>query len=100
MRGWRIGLLLGIGLWIVSASVSIGAIERSNAVRYAFAKANTCPSTGKAGLPCPGYVIDHIVPLCAGGADAVGNMQWQTVMNGKLKDAFERRACACLKKAP
>ncbi len=27
----------------------------------------------------PGFVVDHILPLCAGGADAVSNMQWQPV---------------------
>jgi hypothetical protein len=32
---------------------------------------------------CPGYVIDHIQPLQRGGADAPGNMQWQTVEEAK-----------------
>jgi hypothetical protein len=32
-------------------------------------------------------------PLCAGGADATWNMQWQTVTDGKAKDVTERRAC-------
>jgi hypothetical protein len=42
---------------------------------------------------CPGYVRDHIVPICAGGADATWNMQWQTTADGKTKDVTERRAC-------
>jgi len=42
----------------------------------------------------PGYVVDHIVPLCAGGADAPSNMQWQTVEEGKVKDRQERAMCA------
>ena|SRR5579859_1063938 len=42
----------------------------------------------------PGYVVDHIVPLCAGGADASSNMQWQTVAEAKVKDRRERAQCA------
>ena len=42
----------------------------------------------------PGYVIDHVVPLCAGGADAPSNMQWQTVEAAKIKDRQERAECA------
>jgi hypothetical protein len=27
---------------------------------------------------CPGYVVDHIMPLCAGGADDPANMMWMS----------------------
>ncbi len=37
----------------------------------------------------PGHVIDHKVPLAEGGADAPGNMQWQTVEEAKAKDKVE-----------
>ena len=37
----------------------------------------------------PGYVVDHIIPLKRGGADASWNMQWQTIAAGKAKDATE-----------
>ena len=37
----------------------------------------------------PGYVVDHIVPLECGGADAPGNMQWQTTAAAKAKDKTE-----------
>ena len=40
-----------------------------------------------------GYVIDHIVPLACGGTDAPGNLQWQTVAEGKAKDRTERVGC-------
>ena len=40
-----------------------------------------------------GYVVDHIVPLACGGADAPFNMQWQTVAAAKEKDKVERRLC-------
>jgi hypothetical protein len=31
----------------------------------------------------PGYVVDHVIPLKRGGADAPWNMQWQTIAEGK-----------------
>jgi hypothetical protein len=40
-----------------------------------------------------GYVVDHILPLGCGGADAPSNMQWQTVAEGKAKDKWERNGC-------
>src|SRR5207244_13397959 len=40
-----------------------------------------------------GYVIDHIVPLACGGADAPSNMQWQTIEEAKAKDRVERQGC-------
>ena len=41
----------------------------------------------------PGYVVDHIIPLACGGADAPSNMQWQTIAAAKAKDKTERRGC-------
>lgn len=67
---------------------------RSSAARNAFVKGEPCPATGRTKLPCPGYVIDHVVPLCAGGLDQHVNMQWQTVEDAKVKDRDERRMCS------
>lgn len=66
---------------------------RSTAERHAFVKDTACPATGRHRLPCPGYIIDHIEPLCAGGADHRSNMQWQTVEEAKIKDRSERDMC-------
>jgi hypothetical protein len=41
----------------------------------------------------PGHVIDHRIPLACGGADAPGNMQWQTTSEAKAKDRVERVGC-------
>jgi hypothetical protein len=38
-------------------------------------------------------VVDHIVPLCAGGADRPRNMQWQTIAAARAKDVEERALC-------
>jgi hypothetical protein len=61
--------------------------------RAAFVKQHPCPSTGTIRGVCPGYVVDHIKPLCAGGADRPSNMQWQTVKEAKQKDREERKMC-------
>jgi hypothetical protein len=41
-----------------------------------------------------GMIVDHIIPLCAGGADAPSNMQLQTVADAKEKDKWERSICS------
>lgn len=41
----------------------------------------------------PGYVVDHQIPLCAGGTDAAENLQWQERRASYLKDEFERELC-------
>ena len=56
---------------------------------HAFQRSHPCPSTGKTSGACPGYVIDHVVPLKRGGADAPGNMQWQTTAAAQAKDKVE-----------
>lgn len=68
--------------------------KRHRSVKLAFVRAHACPATGLHKLPCPGYVIDHIVPLCDRGLDKPSNMQWQTVAEGKAKDKLERRQCS------
>src|SRR5439155_22917630 len=42
---------------------SHGRIKRSESARLAFEHHHPCPSTGKTSGACPGYVVDHIVPL-------------------------------------
>ena len=94
---WALGLLLATNSNAAWASGS--TIKRSSSARTQFAKANTCPKTGKNKLPCPGWIIDHVIPLCAGGADNPSNMQWQTLEASLAKDRGERTLCAALRKA-
>lgn len=83
-----------IAAFVTLAAVSADASEyRSYRAKRDFRMENPCPSTGKVRGACPEYVVDHVVPLCAGGADAPSNMQWQTVEAGKRKDRDERKAC-------
>lgn len=70
---------------------------RSASAKHQFRKVNQCPTNPQTRGKCPGYVIDHIVPLCAGGADSPINMQWQTVHDAKVKDRDEVRQCRALR---
>ena len=66
-----------------------GKIKRNPAATHAFRQAHPCPSTKKITGACPGYVIDHIVPLRSNGPDDPSNMQWQTKGDAKAKDRVE-----------
>jgi hypothetical protein len=68
---------------------SHGRIARSQQAKQEFKREHPCPSTGKSSGACAGYVVDHVTPLKRGGADAPGNMQWQTVQDAKAKDKTE-----------
>jgi hypothetical protein len=43
-------------------------------------------------------VVDHIVPLCAGGRDHPSNMQWQRAKEAKEKDKREAAECRAKRK--
>ncbi len=62
--------------------------KRSRVVRSNFHRSNPCPSTGRNRGSCPGYEVDHIVPLACGGSDSVGNMQWLTKSANRRKGAM------------
>jgi hypothetical protein len=53
-----------------------GSISRRADVLRAFKRHHPCPSTGKTSGPCPGFAIDHVIPLANGGCDSVHNLQW------------------------
>jgi hypothetical protein len=68
----------------VAVRDSHGRIKRSAEARNDFMK-QTGYAKGR-----KGYVVDHVVPLECGGADAPSNMQWQTAEAAKIKDRTER----------
>jgi len=72
---------------VATARDSRGRIKRSEAAKVDFMRQTGYPH-GR-----PGYVVDHIMPLACGGADAPSNMQWQTVAEAKAKDKVERLSC-------
>ena len=70
-----------------------GKIYRSSKAIREFKKSNPCPDSTQTNGRCIGYVIDHIIPLCACGKDSVVNMQWQDIDSAKAKDKIERKTC-------
>lgn len=85
-------LLLAFGLVLASSAYS-GAITRDRAQVRAFRAENPCPATGRTRGACPGYHVDHITPLCAGGADRPENMQWITREDHRFKTLVDVREC-------
>jgi hypothetical protein len=71
-------------------------VERSAAAVREFRRAHLCPSTGLKTGPCPGWIVDHLWPLCAGGADKAWQMQWQSEADAKRKDRNERFICSVI----
>ena len=72
-----------------------GSITRRADVLAAFKRIHPCPSTGKSSGACPGFAIDHTIPLKCGGCDHVVNLSYlPNVLKsgpGKLpKDRWER----------
>jgi hypothetical protein len=71
-----------------------GVILRRNDILVAFRKVHVCPSTLSYVGTCPGWSMDHIIPLACGGYDAVWNLQWLPnglkVLAPLGKDRWER----------
>jgi hypothetical protein len=69
-------------------------VQRSEEAKREFMRESGYPHGRK------GYVVDHIVPLASGGADAPSNMQWQTIADGKAKDKVERHSSVTNSRSP
>lgn len=87
---FRVLLLVLLALF---AAVAETRLPRSLSEVRAFRRGHRCPSTGKRSGACPGYQVDHVVPLCAGGADHPGDMQWPSVDAHHAKTRVD--VCAC-----
>ena len=83
-------LALLLALTMLSADA---AADRDRGEVRRFKRAHPCPFTR-----AQGCIVDHIIPLCAGGADRAYNMQWQTKRDSYRKDAGERRGCRAVKR--
>lgn len=72
-----------------------GRIMRRYDSKKTFAAVWPCPSTGLRVPACPGWQIDHVIPLAQGGCDLAFNMQWmptpiKTAPGRYPKDRWER----------
>ena len=88
---------LGIAILGVSA-LPPEALARDRSQVYNFRGHNPCPATGKLRGACPEYEVDHLVPLCAGGADTPANMQWLAVADHRAKTKQDLKHCAALRR--
>jgi hypothetical protein len=80
---------------LLVASLACAAPARSPTLRAEFQRIEPCPATGQPRGPCPGYQVDHAVPLCLGGAgvDIISNLQWLSVEDHKRKTVRDVDLC-------
>jgi hypothetical protein len=85
-----LALLLG-----TLAACAVGQPIRSPALRAEFQRLEPCPATGLPRGACPGYEVDHVVPLCLGGprVDIISNLQWLTVEEHRRKTVRDIQLC-------
>ena len=97
----RISILNAAALALIAlllASPAGAKAHRSGWARAAFLAEHPCPSTGARRGACPGFVVDHVEPLCFGGKDQPFNMQWQPRAESLEKDRLERAVCRAMKR--
>lgn len=88
-----------VGLCLALAfSAFAQPIQRSKAEVRAFRQAAPCPATGRRSGACPGWAVDHIKPLCAGGEDKPHNMQWIQDPDHRFKTLVDVRECRRFRK--
>lgn len=83
---------IAVLLLLVTAAAQ-AQIHRSAAEVLAFKRQNPCPATGLRRGACPGWEVDHTVPLCAGGMDKRENMVWLTTEDHAFKTRIDVREC-------
>jgi len=93
MHALAAGILLALSL-----AATAQPIQRSAAEVRAFRTENPCPVTGRTRGACPGWAVDHIRALCAGGEDKPSNMQWIENPDHRFKTLVDVRECRKLKK--
>lgn len=92
-------LTLGLPLLFLAILASTAQLAanaqavRDRAQVRAFRAENPCPVTGRTRGACPGWHVDHVTPLCAGGADRPHNMQWITKEDHRFKTYVDVREC-------
>lgn len=74
--------------------------KRSSAEVRAFRQLHPCPATGQHRGRCPGWEVDHVIPLCAGGPDKPSNMQWIRKDDHRFKTLVDVRECGRSRSMP
>lgn len=86
-------------LFALLFALSVQVMARDRAQVRAFRADHPCPATNQVRGGCPGFHVDHIIPLCAGGPDHPSNMQWITREDHRFKTLVDVRECRKAKKA-
>jgi hypothetical protein len=86
------GLAVALSL-LLAFPVMAQPVQRSKAEVRAFRAENPCPATSRRSGACPGWAVDHIRPLCAGGEDKGSNMQWIEATDHRFKTLVDTREC-------
>lgn len=89
---------LALALLLLATPALAAEEHRDPAQVRHFRHDHPCPVTGRIRGACPGYVVDHVRPLCAGGPDRPANMQWQSRAEGLCKDRWERALCRAIRR--
>lgn len=87
-RLYAIAILVGV----CASAAAAGTPQRDPKTVAAFKRTHPCPATGLIQKSCPGWIVDHVIPLSSYGENTVANMQWQTEMDAAAKDKLEKRA--------
>lgn len=87
----RPSLILAVAL--ILSTPAHAEYTRGKKVLREFVKQQACPATGLHRLPCPGWQIDHVIPLKCLGLDEPENLQWLTAEDHKAKTKREAREC-------
>lgn len=83
----------------LAISAHTAPLPRDQAQVRAFRFDHPCPATGRTHGACPGWQVDHIRPLCAGGEDLPRNMHWLSVDDHRFKTLVDVRECRKLERA-
>ncbi len=101
----RLGTLTLAALLAGGSAFALFAGDRGDSRIASTSFAEVCATDGKPGSaysrshrvvarrPVPRHQVDHIVPLCVGGADVDANIQIEPIEEALRKDELERRVC-------
>lgn len=96
-RRQKLILFAALAFGTLSALARAEPTPRSPRTVVLFKRLHPCPATDLPRGPCPGWIVDHVIPLCARGKDDPSNMQWQRRADALAKDRTERAACRALR---
>jgi 5-methylcytosine-specific restriction endonuclease McrA len=90
MVAWYTGIAVALALFATNADATT---PRGRSARAVFMHEHPCPTNGRHRGACPGWQVDHVIPLKCNGPDTPTNMQWLTVEEHKAKTRSEARWC-------